>query len=169
MTTKSKTLFTSLLLSTFALAPVAQAGDVRADQRMLERGRYLSVAGGCNDCHTPNYPESAGKTPQVGWLIGSEVGFQGPWGTSYPKNLRLYVQDMTEAQWLERVRQPMLPPMPWFNLREMNDGDLVAMYRFIRALGPAGTAAPAAVGPGVAVTTPYIEFVPKNPLRHAGR
>ena len=36
------------------------------------------------------------------------------------------------------------------------------MYRYIRALGPVGESAPAAVGPGVAVSTPYIEFVPKN-------
>jgi hypothetical protein len=52
--------------------------------------------------------------------------------------------------------------MPWFNLRDMADTDLIAMYRFMRSLGPAGEPAPAAVAPGVAVTTPYIEFMPKN-------
>jgi hypothetical protein len=77
-------------------------------------------------------------------------------------NLRLYVQNLTEAQWVARVREPMRPPMPWFNLRDMSDTDLIAMYRFVRSLGPAGEPAPAAAGPGVAVTTPYFEFVPKN-------
>jgi hypothetical protein len=32
------------------------------------------------------------------------VGFQGPWGTTYSSNLRLYAEQLTEAQWLARVR-----------------------------------------------------------------
>ncbi len=81
-------------------------------QNSIEHGRYLIVTGGCNDCHTPGYPESGGKTPQAEWLTGNAVGFQGPWGTTYPANLRLTVQKMSEAQWLARARQPMRPPMP---------------------------------------------------------
>jgi hypothetical protein len=61
----------------------------------------------------------------------------------------------------------MRPPMPWFNLRDMSDTDLIAMYRFMRSLGPAGEPAPASVETGVAVNTPYIEFVPKNLPKHA--
>jgi hypothetical protein len=34
------------------------------------------------------------------------------------------------------------------------------LYRYIRSLGPAGTAAPAPVGPGGKVSTPYIDIVP---------
>jgi len=151
----------ALLLATFALSSPAGA-DEAAEWNTLERGRYLTVVGACHDCHTPHYPETAGKVPAKQWLTGNTVGFQGPWGTSYPVNLRLYVQKMTEKEWLARVRQPMRPPMPWFNLRDMNDGDLIAMYRYIRAIGPAGTPAPVAVGPGEKVATPYFEFVPKN-------
>jgi hypothetical protein len=79
------------------------------------------------------------------------------------------VQTLSEAQWLARVRQPMRPPMPWFNLRDMTDADLVAMYRFIRTLGPAGEPAPAAAAPGVPVKTPYFEFGPKNLPQQASR
>jgi hypothetical protein len=50
---------------------------------------------------------------------------------------------MTEAQWLVFARAERLPPMPWFNLRDMSDQDLTDIYRYIRSLGPAGTAAPA--------------------------
>jgi mono/diheme cytochrome c family protein len=159
---KTTTLLYSLLLSSVALSLPARAADPAAEWQTLERGRYLTVAGGCHDCHTPGYPEAAGKVPAEQWLAGNPVGFQGPWGTTYPVNLRLYVQNLTEAQWLARVRQPMRPPMPWFNLRDMNDRDLVAMYRFIRVLGPVGEPAPAPAAPGAVVTTPYIEFVPKN-------
>jgi mono/diheme cytochrome c family protein len=152
-----------VLLTSTALAEPA------TDQAVLDRGRYMVWVGACNDCHTPGFPEAAGKIPQEQWLTGNPVGFQGPWGTNYPKNLRLYMQNISEEQWLARVRKPMGPPMPWFNLRDMTDSDLLAIYRFVRSLGPAGEPAPAAVGPGVAVTTPYIEFFPKNLPMQAGK
>ena len=97
------------------------------------------------------------------WLTGSPVGFQGPWGTSYPANLRLSVQSMTEQQWLAFARAPRRPPMPWFALRDMSDRDLIDIYRFVRSLGAAGAPAPAAVAPGGKVTTPFIVFDPQNP------
>lgn len=162
-------LLSSALLLCAAFSASAYAADPPSEKHVIDRGRYLSQIGGCHDCHTPNYPESAGNVPREQWLTGSSVGFQGPWGTSYPVNLRLYVREMSEAQWLKRVREPMRPPMPWFNLRDMADRDLVALYRFLYALGPAGEPAPAPAAPGVAVNTPYFEFVPKNLPRHASR
>lgn len=153
--------FTSLS-SLALLAQAASAAGPADDARVIERGKYLAKVGGCNDCHTPGYMEAGGKVPTQQWLIGSSIGFQGPWGTSYPVNLRLSMRNLSEAQWLVRARQPMLPPMPWFNLRDMNDQDLIAIYRFVRSLGPAGEPAPVAVAPGGTVATPYFEFVPKN-------
>ena len=139
------------------------AAEPSQDKRTIERGRYLAIVGACNDCHTPNYPETAGKVPESQWLTGHGTGFQGPWGTTYPANLRLVTQAMTEEQWVARARAPMRPPMPWFNLRDMNDADLRALYRYIRSLGPTGEAAPAYVQPGGTVKTPYYVFVPQNP------
>jgi FAD/FMN-containing dehydrogenase len=55
---------------------------------------------------------------------------------------------------------PSSQPMPWFNLRDMSDDDLRAMYRFIRELGPKGERAPPAAAPGVIVKTPVIVFEP---------
>ena len=107
----------------YALLPLALLinGTVSADPgvnaRTIERGRYIVNISGCNDCHTPGYPESGGKTPRNEWLTGNPVGFQGPWGTTYPANLRLLVQSMSEAQWIARARTPMRPPMPWFSLQ----------------------------------------------------
>lgn len=127
----------------------------------VERGRYLVATSGCNDCHTAGYAEKGGTTPQADWLLGDSVGFRGPWGVSYPANLRLTVQGMSEAEWLRFARVQRLPPMPWFNLRDMNDDDLRSMYRFIRSLGPRGERAPAAVAPSGNVTTPFIQFTPQ--------
>ena len=128
----------------------------------VERGRYLSVIGGCNDCHTPGYLEKSGAVPEGTWLTGSAVGFQGPWGTTYPSNLRLVAGAMSDAQWVMHARAARRPPMPWFNLRTMSDADLRAIYAYLRSLGAGSDAAPAYVPPGEHVATPYIDFAPKN-------
>jgi mono/diheme cytochrome c family protein len=126
----------------------------------VERGKYLVQIGGCNDCHTAGYAQNGGMTPMNDWLTGLPVGFRGPWGTSYPANLRLTIPSMTEDQWLQFARAPRLPPMPWFNLKAMNDDDLRSIYRFIQNLGPKGARVPAAAGPGQPVATPFIVFEP---------
>ncbi len=125
---------------------------------VVERGRYLARTAGCNDCHTPGYAGSNGAVDEKNWLIGDAVGWQGPWGTTYPINLRLFMQNLTAEQWLVIARQPARPPMPWFALRDMTDSDLLALYHYIRTLGPAGEHAPAYAPPGQAVTTPVIKF-----------
>jgi hypothetical protein len=57
--------------------------------------------------------------------------------------------------------------MPWFNLREMTDEDLKAVYAYVRSLGAAGVAAPAYVAPGGKVSTPYFVFVPQVDRKQA--
>jgi mono/diheme cytochrome c family protein len=135
----------------------------KADAASVARGRYLVKTSGCNDCHTPGYLESGGATADGEWLTGAALGFQGPWGTTYPANLRLYVQTLSEEGWVQRARQPARPPMPWFNLAAMTDEDLRAVYRYVRSLGPKGEPAPQFAAPGQPVNTPVIVFVPQQP------
>jgi mono/diheme cytochrome c family protein len=146
-----------LLVSTSAVAQATKAP--KADPN-IERGRYLVKIAGCNDCHTPNYPQSAGKVPEKEWLTGVPVGWQGPWGTTYAANLRLVIGSMTEAQWMKGARHPLKPPMPWFALRDMTDGDLRAIYRYAKSLGPAGQPMPAYVPPGGKPMTPFMVLEP---------
>lgn len=61
--------------------------------------KYLVQIGGCNDCHTPGYPQTGGNVPLPQWLTGVPVGYRGPWGTTYASNLRLYVDPMSEHDW----------------------------------------------------------------------
>jgi len=165
----SHTLAVAIVSSFSILASGAVSAAPEQATRSVERGKYLVQVSGCNDCHTPGYMQMEGNIPESAWLTGSPVGFQGPWGTTYPVNLRRYMEDKSEAQWIAKARQPTRPPMPWFNLRQMSDKDLTAIYRYVRALGPAGEPAPAAVAPGQLVNTPYVEFVPKNlpPIKQA--
>jgi len=131
----------------------------KADEAQIKRGRYLVQIGGCNDCHTPAYPLKGGKVPEAEWLTGDALGWHGPWGTTYATNLRLYFQDLTEDQWVKKAKAlNARPPMPWFNVRDMTSGDLRAMYRYIRHLGPAGKPAPAYLPPDKTPPQPYVAF-----------
>jgi hypothetical protein len=66
---------------------------------------------------------------------------------------------MTEEQWVKKGRTLMArPPMPWFNVRDMTNRDLRALYRYIRHLGPAGKPAPEYVPPGKTPSGPYVQF-----------
>lgn len=133
-----------------------------AATNMEEAGRYIAVLGGCNDCHTEGYLASGGTVPEEEWLTGSAVGFRGPWGTTYPANLRRTVERFTEDQWVTILKERTgLPPMPWMNVNQMTESDSRALYRYIRSLGPAGDFAAAPVPPDQDPTGPWIDFVPR--------
>lgn len=130
----------------------------------VEAGRYLVIVGGCNDCHTETFLQTGGDVPEQAWLAGSSLGWQGPWGTTYPPNLRLRVQEWTEDQFVQTLHErKALPPMPWSGVNRMSEQDARAVYQYIKSLGPIGNPAPVAVPPGQEPTTPYLSLVPIQP------
>ena len=142
-----------------ATAAAAGAESAMTDAQAIARGKYIAKIAGCNDCHTPGYCETGGKVPEKDWLTGDALGWRGDWGTTYPANLRLYMQTMSEAQWVKTARSAQFrPPMPWWVLHDLTEGDLRAIYRFVRSLGPAGKPAPAYVPPGQQPQGPYVQF-----------
>jgi mono/diheme cytochrome c family protein len=157
------TLLCLLFLSALSLVglPAARAGLTAPapGDPDVERGRYLVRVSGCNDCHTPGYIMNDGNVPEAQWLTGDNFGWRGPWGTTYGANLRLFVKDMPESQWIEVAKTlKRRPPMPWYNLNSMDESDLRAVYRFIRSLGEPGLPAHAWVPPDVEPDTPYATF-----------
>jgi len=124
-----------------------------------DHGRYLVTIGGCNDCHTPGYAMSGGKVDEKQWLTGDALGWRGPWGTTYPINLRLYMQAISEKAWVDKASHlTARPPMPYWALNQMTDADLRALYRYVRSLGPAGHPAPDYVPPTQEPKPPYVTF-----------
>ena len=100
-----------------------------------------------------------------GWLTGVvspgfQLGYRGPWGTSYPANLRLTAQKLTEDDWAALKQRNGLPPMPWVSLHSMDERDLRAIYAYIKSLPVKGDPTPNAVPPTQEPTTPYFWFVP---------
>lgn len=63
------------------------------------------------------------------------------------------------------ARSPLRPPMPWFNLRDVKDADVKAIYAYLRHLGPAGERAAAYVPPDKTPGGPFVKFPdpPKKP------
>lgn len=161
---KGRNIAAALLAAGTAVLGV-QAGDMAADKAKAkaaaaaERGKYLVKIAGCNDCHTPGYLLSGGKTPEDQWLIGDSFGWRGPWGTTYAVNLRMRTKDLTEAQWMAFAKNlKSRPPMPSYVLHEMHDDDLQAIYAYVKSLPPNDKPAPAYLPPDKEPPQPYALF-----------
>jgi mono/diheme cytochrome c family protein len=127
--------------------------------RDVQRGEYLVLTSGCHHCHTPGYLATGAMTAPGLLLTGSKMGWRGPWGTTYAANLRLLLQRMTEPEWVYEAKSIFRrPPMPYYSLNSMSEGDLRAMYRYIRSLGPAGEPAPQFLLPDQVPPQPYVQF-----------
>jgi mono/diheme cytochrome c family protein len=136
------------------LSASAFAGDDTA-----QRGRYLVEIGGCNDCHTAGYAPSGGTVPEEQWLLGDSVGFMGPWGTTYPANLREYFNKLTENEWVERAKTVQTrPPMPWWALNSLTEEDARALYRYVTSLESVANAVPIYLPPGQRPEGKYVEW-----------
>jgi mono/diheme cytochrome c family protein len=136
----------------------------------VEAERYIIAAGGCNDCHTAGYLMTGGNVPEEQWMLGDMIGWRGPWGTTYPSNLRLFVQEFEDDQtWVQVLRaRNTRPPMPWMSLHHMSDADLKAVYAYLRHLGPAGEKVPEYVPPDQEPKTPFLLLVPQMPAQAGG-
>jgi mono/diheme cytochrome c family protein len=150
----------SIPLSTRAADAPAKSQAKPVDSKLVERGRYLVMITGCHDCHTPGFLVNGGKnTAQADWLTGGKLGWRGPWGTTYPVNLRLLFQEMSEDQWVQLAKEiQRRPPMPYFSLNAMSTADVRAIYAYMRHLGPAGEPAPKFIPADKVPPQPYVQF-----------
>ena len=120
-----------------------------AQEASVELGAHIAVIGGCHDCHTVGYNESAGQVDPEAALKGNPVGFEGPWGTTFAKNLRLALENMSEDEWVTFSDTfETAPPMPWYNVHALTDVEARSLYQYIKSLpGDLGEPAPEALPP----------------------
>ncbi len=160
---------TAFLAVAFAAGCTASASDAPREPHTaaaspVEAGRYLVTVAGCNDCHTDGYLFNGGNVPEAERFLGSSMGWRGPWGTSYPRNLRITVTTMTEDAWVQMLKtRTGLPPMPWMNVSQMAEADMRAIYQYFRSLGPTGQQPPNPVPADQEPTTPYLLLTPVAP------
>jgi hypothetical protein len=145
-----------------ALAAIALPVAALAEEPVsIERGLYVSIIGGCHDCHTEGYRESGGKIDPAKAMKGVvSVGWRGPWGVAYASNLRLKAFLREEDGFVEDMKalDNSLPPMPWYNVQAMSESDLRSLYRYLISLGDPGRPVPLASHE--APKTPYLTVAP---------
>ncbi len=82
----------------------------------------------------------------------------GPWGNTYAANLTpdsTGLAGWTEAQFIKCLREgkskgldnnrPLLPPMPWQEIGQMTDGELKAVFAYLKSIPPVKNVVPEAV------------------------
>ena len=140
-----------------AAGTIASAAEPTAPS--VDYGKTVSIVGGCHDCHTVGYGESGGKIDPATALKGNPVGYGGPWGVNYAKNLRIDASKMTEDDWVNFLKTFTVgPPMPWYNVHAFTEAEMRSLYQYIKSLGEPGDPVPADVPPGGKVTTPYVDL-----------
>jgi mono/diheme cytochrome c family protein len=160
----------TLIMTILSCMPASKpAGTaVAAKEDPLVRGKRLVYTSGCVDCHTPGSLYGMPDTTRL--LSGSELGWQGPWGVSFPRNL---TPDSTGlAAWseddivkaLRTGTRPngtvLLPPMPWPSYAWLTDDDAHAIAAYLKSLPPVKYMMPAVVPPGQKFKGSMLVFPP---------
>ncbi|MBO0952880.1 c-type cytochrome [Fibrella forsythiae] len=142
------------------LVTVMGCGDCHAPKKMTPQGprpdmdRFLA---GYNSAEPlGEYDKNLVKTGQ--WMLfnGQNTAFIGPWGVSFAANLTPDASGIGKwslTQFSKAMRQgklkgldnarPLLPPMPWPNYTNMTDGDLKAIFSYLKSLKPVANVVPA--------------------------
>lgn len=121
----------------------------KGPQPDLARG----LSGHPQDLRMPPPPAARGR-----WLWGGadvNTAFWGPWGVSYASNLTpdttTGLGNWTPQNFLEAMRRgqhagtgrPILPPMPWHAIGQLDEADLLAIFSHLMAQPPISNAVPA--------------------------
>lgn len=108
----------------------------------------------------PPFPQ--GVLSESGWMAATNhhaSAWIGPWGISFAANLTpdnlTGIGAWTENSFIKAMRtgkhmgagRPILPPMPWFNLAELPDGDLRSIFAYLKSLKPVSNQVPLPVPP----------------------
>lgn len=113
-------------------------------ESLLERGHYLVVVGGCDDCHTPGV--FLGKPDPAKYLGGSDVGFEIPGlgvfaGRNITPDNETGIGSWTDEQIalaLTTGRRPdgrqLAPIMPYPALAHMTKEDIAAIIAYLRSI-----------------------------------
>lgn len=104
----------------------------------------------------------APKLPPGPWVwagSGTMTAFAGPWGVSFTANLtpdpETGLGKWTEDMFITAMKtgrqqgkgRPILPPMPYFVVAELNDEDIKSLFAYLQSLPPVKNRVPQPVDP----------------------
>lgn len=179
----NRTILPALTLLALGMALVSCARQTPTPAPMSEadqvaRGRYLVKIVGCADCHTPGYFYGAPDTTRS--LSGSELGWKGPWGVSYARNLtpdpQTGISAWTESDIVTAIRtgkrpdgRMLLPPMPWPDFSNLTDDDAMAIAKYLKSIPPVQHQVPDILAPTQPLKGPAFELPLPPPAWDAPR
>jgi hypothetical protein len=118
--------------------------DEKLGMPVPEMDRMLS--GHPEGAHDPASTLAEGDQAVIGPTFTS---FKLPFGVVYAANItpdtetgigawseQQFIATMRSGQHLGLRGRPVLPPMPWMNLRELSDDDLRALWTYLRSIPP---------------------------------
>jgi hypothetical protein len=106
----------------------------------------------------PPPPAATGAWPVS--VSATNTAWSGPWGRSYTANLtpdpETGIGGWTAEEFLAALRngrhqgrgRPILPPMPYPFIRQLNDADLKAMFAYLQSIPPIKNRVPEPLAPG---------------------
>lgn len=107
--------------------------------------------------HDGKLPSADTTEVKKGWVLFAPdlTSAVGPWGASFAANLtsdETGIGNWTEQQFFKAIREgklkgmdqsrPLLPPMPWTNIRQLNDNDLRAIFTYLKSTPPVDNIVP---------------------------
>jgi mono/diheme cytochrome c family protein len=149
----------------------SKASAMDPKSKRLARGEYLTTVMGCGDCHTPGAFYGAPDFKRR--LAGSEIGWKGPWGVDYARNLTpdgvTGLGHWSEKEIVTALRtgiapggRAIQPPMPWPNMTRLTEEDAYAIAAYLKSIPAVAHRVPDRVAPGQPVAGPLIEFPPPS-------
>jgi hypothetical protein len=145
------------------LVTVGGCHDCHTPKTMTSRGpepdMTRSLSGHPSSVPIPAVPAGVLGPGKWGAVATADLtAWYGPWGASFAANLTsdpTGLGSWTKAMFIRAMRtgkhqgvgRPILPPMPWQNYSQMTDGDLGAVFDYLRTLKTVKNAVPAPIPP----------------------
>ena len=153
-----------LVFVCFAAVLILGAGCAKklSKEEMVERGRYLVNSCGVLKEHTPL---KDGKPDMTRFMAGSTVGYKGPWGVNYPKNLTpdadTGIMMLTEDEIMAEIKGDGINSKPAVfsdYYRNMTEEDVRSIMMYLKTLPPISNKIPADLKPGEKCFTAVIDL-----------
>ena len=147
------------------LVSISGCNDCHSPKIMTPQGPMVDttkpLSGHPANSPLPPLPANAAKPGDWILMAPDLTAFVGPWGISYTANLTsdsatglgawtadVFIKTMRTGKHLgqEGGRQ-ILPPMPWYELANMTDEDLKAVFTFLQSVPAVTNRVPAPVPP----------------------
>lgn len=145
---------------------VSGCNDCHTPKKMTDHGPILdtSLLLSGHPAQLPKIDVNRKETESKGLIITRDLTeWIGPWGTSYAANItpdptgigawkeeQLFVA-LREGKYkgLKNSRN-LLPPMPWEMFRHFTDGEINAIFAYLKSIPPVSNVVPAPLPPGLA-------------------